>query len=686
MRLAPARARLPMGYQPGLDGLRGVSVIAVILYHLHALDPAGFGWFTGGFFGVEVFFVVSGFLITSLLVEEHGDRGGVAFGQFWLRRARRLLPALFTMLVVVSVWAALWRPDTVARLRTDLPGALFYYSNWLQIVDELGYFAALDTPPLLRHLWSLAVEEQWYLIWPLAFSVLMAAFGGRARRLLAPLLGAGLLSGLVMVLMFRPDDPDRANLLYLGTFTRMSGLLLGAALATTWTPWRWPGAGRRHLLALDVVGFGAIVGLGAAVVLLGNEDPAVYRGGMLAVSILSALAIAAVVHPGAQAMQRVFGSAPLVAVGRRSYGLYLWHWPLFVLVRATSGAGRLVVAVALTVVLSELCYRFVEEPVRRGALGRWFEARRSGDPRSRSRVTVATALYGAAIAIVVVALTVRVVGTEQRDIAVDSSGDATFDAPALAPSTATGPEGASGGASADVGASGASSTTPARLPRRVALVGDSQAYSLAVNQPTGIESTFLITNGAIEGCGVWDEGRVFSRKRDFDRSFEDCKGWEDEWADSVTESGADIALVVLGAWDVFDVALPAGIVQFGTRAGDVEFSTRLQRGIDALREAGAAVALLEVPCMRPTSVEGAAVPPLPERGDDDRVAHLNELLRAAAAANPQDVVFVEGPSEWCDDEAIATDPAFRWDGVHVYKPGAELVYETISSALLQIPV
>ena len=416
-----------MGYIPGLDGLRAVSVIAVMLYHLHALDRTSYGWFQGGFLGVEVFFVVSGFLITSLLIEEHQREGDIDLRQFWLRRARRLLPALFTMLVVVGIWAALWRPDTLARLRTDLPGALFYYSNWLQIVDDVGYFAALDTPPLLRHLWSLAVEEQWYLVWPLVFVALMRATGNRARRLLVPVLAMAAVSALTMILLYRPDDPDRANFLYLSTITRASGLLLGAALATRWTPWRWKGAGRRHLVGLDVVGFGAVAGLGAAVVLLDNESPGLYQGGLLLVSMLSAVAIAAVAHPGAHAMQRVFGSAPLVQIGKRSYGLYLWHWPVFVLTRAATGPGRLAAAVVITVILSEACYRFVEEPVRKGALRRWFAARSESLGGQRRRMTLMTALYGVAALVLLVPLAVRIVAVDDRNIALDESSDVAFD-------------------------------------------------------------------------------------------------------------------------------------------------------------------------------------------------------------------------------------------------------------------
>ncbi|MGD9705925.1 MAG: acyltransferase family protein [Acidimicrobiia bacterium] len=681
-RPSERRARPSMGYLPGLDGLRAVSVIAVMLYHLHALDPTSLGSFRGGFFGVEVFFVVSGFLITSLLIEEHQRAGHVDFRQFWLRRARRLLPALYAMLVVVGIWAALWRPDTVARLRTDLPGALFYYSNWLQIFDDVGYFAALDTPPLLRHLWSLAVEEQWYLVWPPVFALLVRAVGDRPRRLLLPVLGMAAVSVLAMVLLYSPDDAGRANFLYLGTVTRASGLLLGAALATRWQPWRWSGANRRHLVGLDVIGFGAIAGLGAAVVFLDNESSAVYRGGFLLVSTLSAVAIAAVAHPGARAMRQVFGSAPLVQIGKRSYGLYLWHWPVFVLTRAASGAGRLAFAVVVTAVLSEACYRFVEEPVRKGALRRWFGERSSAFGDARRRMTVSTVLYGLAAAALVVPLAVRVVTADEHNIALDESGDVAFDLPTAVATTIPDDSPTAGDRTPTV----ATSTTLATLPRRLTIVGDSQAHSLAINLPAGIESTFTISDGSVEGCGVWDEGTVITEREGFSRTFDECSGWAQEWGAAAMAADAEVALVVIGAWDVFDVQTDAGVVAFDTPGGDARFLGLLRQGIGELSSAGAKVALLEVPCMRPTDAAGAGVPPLPERADDDRVAHLNTLLRQAADENPRDVVFVPGPTEWCDDPSISTDLNYRWDGIHVYKPGAELIYETIAPTLLRVPV
>ena len=171
----------------------------------------------------------------------------------------------------------------------------------------------------------------------------------------------------------------------------------------------------------------------------------------------------------------------------------------------------------------------------------------------------------------------------------------------------------------------------------------------------------------------------------YNLSFGRCEGWQDEWADAAVDADADVALVVLGAWDVFDFELDDGTeLEFGTSEWDTYVTENLQSGIDALAATGAHVALLEVPCMRPQDVEGAGVPALPERGDDDRVAHLNELWRDVAEDNPDTVTFVEGPDEWCDDEDVSDDVAYRWDGVHVYKPGANLIYTTIAPTLLTL--
>jgi hypothetical protein len=228
--------------------------------------------------------------------------------------------------------------------------------------------------------------------------------------------------------------------------------------------------------------------------------------------------------------------------------------------------------------------------------------------------------------------------------------------------------------------------TAAALPRGVVLLGDSEAHALSANRPRGISSTFTLADGSIDGCSIWSTGSVVTATRGFRRSFDDCVGWQDRWGRAVTRAKARLALVVIGAWDVFDRRVGDQLQVFGTPSADLEFSVTLRDGISRVVAAGARVALLEVPCMRPILATGAVVPPLAERADDSRVAHLNDLLRAVAAADPEHVTFVAGPREWCADRAIGTDPSMRWDGVHVTGRGAGLVFQTIAPALLAIPL
>jgi hypothetical protein len=220
---------------------------------------------------------------------------------------------------------------------------------------------------------------------------------------------------------------------------------------------------------------------------------------------------------------------------------------------------------------------------------------------------------------------------------------------------------------------------------RLVVVGDSQAHSLVINKPSNIGKTFTITDGSVDGCGVNDSGRFLTARKGVKTSdFARCAGWEGRWAKAATAAHAQVALVVIGAWDVFDLTEASGNTTFGSPAWDERFVDGLRQGIDALAIAGARVALLEVSCMRPVDAKGAAVPALPERGDDGRVGHLNDLLRQAAAAAPDAGTVVPGPPEWCHDPAISENLSYRWDGVHVLKPGARLVFETIAPDLLAI--
>jgi hypothetical protein len=486
---------------------------------------------------------------------------------------------------------------------------------------------------------------------------------------------------------------DRINLLYLSTFTRCSGLLLGAGAAFVWRPWKAKGASSsRAGGVLSLAGFAAMALLIYAFTVVHLIDRSMYRWQLAAVSVLSLVAVAVVVHPAARRARSFFGSRPLVAIGKRSYGVYLWSWPISVLCGAFDGTWtRFIWAMSLTVVVSEFSYTYIETPIRKGALRRWFAQRRDSDWSTR---TIAAAVV---LVVLVASLGAFFASVKHFDRAAGGD-DVSIDiakVQAAAPTVISQPaSNASPTTAAAVAGTTLNSTAPTVAtvppvqppgPARMVIVGDSQAHALAINLPSGIESAFTISDGSVEGCSVYDDGKVRSQRSSFSRSFADCGGWADKWGKAASKAHAQIALVVLGAWDVFDVEVGGQLIPFHTPAADQRFITDLGTGVAALRAAGSKVALLEVPCMRPKDVKGAGVPALPERGDDARVAHLNDLLRQVAAADPANVSFVSGPTEWCNDPAIATDLGYRWDGVHVYKPGAKLIYETIAPALLAIP-
>jgi peptidoglycan/LPS O-acetylase OafA/YrhL len=656
-----------MGYEPSLDGIRAFSVIAVMLYH------ADIAWLPGGFLGVEVFFVVSGFLITSLLIEERESTRSIDLKQFWIRRARRLLPALVVMLSATAVYVAFFAKDSAPDFRRDVLPSLGYFSNWWQIYAvDTPYFAA-SSLPVLRHLWSLAVEEQWYLIWPLLFTVVFGAKWMRPRISGALLITCSAAIMFTTALRFVQDNETRTNFLYLSTITRSSGLLLGAAVAMLWRPWRknsLPSWWRSSIS--DAFAITSIAVIGVLMATVHVADQRLYQGGLAATTVASAVIVAVVMRPNGLFVKKFFSQDLFVEIGRRSYGLYLWHWPIFVVAHARDSSNRLAVALALTIIINEFVYQFVEIPTRHGALGNWWHNRPQLSAMHR-RLPV----FIAAVVIASLGITgVKVVGIEARDLSIDTStANVIFAVPTTVASASSLP------------AASTTTTTIAKLPRKLVIVGDSQAHSLATNKPSGIEKTFVVTDGSIDGCGIYDRGvGVGGTNGNFRRNFANCVGFEKSWTKSATKAQADVALVVLGAWEVLDLKINSFTLVVNTPPADTMFRTQMKRGIDALRATGATVALLEVACMRPVDSKGGPVPALPQRGDDTRTRHLNDLLREIAAPEDDGVFFVSGPKQWCSDSEISTSLSYRWDGVHAYKPGAKLIFETIATSILQLPV
>jgi peptidoglycan/LPS O-acetylase OafA/YrhL len=342
----------------GLDGLRAVAVLAVVLYHLNV------GWASGGLLGVGVFFVLSGYLITDLLLAEREREGAIALGRFWLRRARRLLPALWVMLVVVTLWIAFLDPAQLGGLRGALVAALLYFSNWWYAFQHVSYFASFGAPSPLGHLWSLAVEEQFYLLWPLLL-ILATRFLHR-RWLLVGLVVAGVIaSAWAMATIFQPgSDPTRV---YEGTDTRAFQLLIGASLALVWPSRRLAPISALRRRGLDALG---AVGMVVIVVMMmdTNEyETFLYRGGMVILSLATVAVVAVLAHPSTL-LGRILGAPPLRWIGVRSYGIYLWHYPIIVLtspVVGTPGPLLTLAQVGATVAVAALSWRFVEEPIRK---------------------------------------------------------------------------------------------------------------------------------------------------------------------------------------------------------------------------------------------------------------------------------------------------------------------------------
>ncbi len=395
LRDGVAAPRLP--YMPGVDGLRALAVGAVVAYH------AGAGWLPGGFLGVDVFFVISGYLITSLLLAEHRASGSIDLIRFWLRRARRLLPAVIVMIAVTLAAMLVLHPDEVGRLRGAVVSSLLYVVNWYQVFADQSYFAEFGRPPVFRHLWSLAVEEQFYLLWPPVLALGLAALG-RRRLVLGVLALLAASTALAWVLYDPLIDPSR---IYYGTDTRGGGLLVGVALAFLWPASRLGRATRENTPpVLDVLGLAALAGLAAVMATMGEFDARLYQGGFLLVSVITAVVLAVIAHPGSL-LGRAFGWAPLVWIGVRSYGIYLWHWPVLMLTRPdldvpVSGIGLTAVQVGLTVGIAALSYRYVEVPFRRAGLRGTILWLRHAWASTRGRAVVA----GMAVAAVGVALLV----------------------------------------------------------------------------------------------------------------------------------------------------------------------------------------------------------------------------------------------------------------------------------------
>ncbi|MEV6965207.1 acyltransferase family protein [Hamadaea sp. NPDC051192] len=769
--MSRAAGRENVRYQPPLDGVRALAVLAVLLFH------AGVRQLPGGFLGVDAFFVLSGFLITSLLLGELQRTGGIALGAFWMRRARRLLPALLATLVVVALLArTLAGGEELALVRGDALATLAYVANWRMIYRGTDYFAQNAAPSPLQHTWSLGIEEQFYLCWPV-IAIAVIVFAPRltrrartylarpphtrwmrrtrprwahpaptrlerptqpraarrtqprtasrtpirwrrptqtrlasptptslerptrpdaARRtqtswtrpahtrstrpahtrwarttpagpaheeagprqasrtqrfgrgiLLALVLAGALASAITAALLYREGDVGRA---YFGTDTRAQALFIGCALALVLSG-REPGFRRR---GQRISGVAAALGLVVTGFLWAYADGTqawLYRGGLTlgALGVVAVLWHVSVVPAGT--LSRVLSVAPLVMIGQISYGLYLWHWPLFQLLDAdrTGVTGTRLIMLRLAVVLAVAIasYWLIERPVRRGVRRpAWFAGRRAA---------MASAL----------AVTVLVAGTVAAVMSGTRPATVTAAAPVVVfPSGAT-----SAGASAAHGPMTRAGRKPGGQPR-ITILGDSVAWTVGTYLPE--HPGLTVTTRAIQGCGIALLPDILTQGSPH-TNYPNCEHWPDRWRSAIRLDDPDVAVILLNRWELMDRRIQGGYQHVGQPAFDTYLSGQLTEGISIAKSRGAQIVLLTAAYTRRSERPDGGLYP---EDEPIRVDAWNHLLQATALRFPGQVSVLDLNAVTCPGGRFAWDVGglrIRSDGLHFTPPGVQQV-------------
>jgi peptidoglycan/LPS O-acetylase OafA/YrhL len=602
---------------PALDGLRGLAVLAVLLFHDDRL--------TGGYLGVDLFFVLSGYLITSLLLAEHAATGTISLSAFWVRRARRLFPALLALLPAVALYAAvLAEPGELARIRGDGIATIAYVANWRSIFDGRSYWDLFAAPSPLEHTWSLAIEEQFYVVWPLVAAAILWLSSGSRRALFATTAALCAASALAMWMFYSPEDSSRA---YLGTDTRGAAILAGASLACVLRRSRndvaTPGAAeasKRGARWLDAAGLVAAVGLAVAWALLDGPSPLLYRGGFWLTELGVLALIACAARDRESLVARALAFRPLAAVGLVSYGLYLWHWPLFVvLTSARVGFGGPLLSAArfgATFAVSIVSYRYLEQPIRKRGLR-----------------LPALMVVPAATALAVLAIVVSTAGAE-------TSPQVVATAPREAPPPSATPENA----------------------LTILVLGDSVAVSLAERLHFVAEGT----DAVVVGRGIGDCSILHDQvpTRSLNRRKHDGGDCDAKWVSDVAELHPHVTLVVLGGGFFAPAEIDGRWQGACDRGWRREYERELRRQLVAVGPDGGRVFLAVVPY---------PVGPWDTTATREKVDCFNETLRRAARSVPEvgllDLQAALCPHATCTVTFDGTP--IRPDGLHFSGAGAE---------------
>jgi len=604
-----------------------LAVAAVLLYHGEV------SWAQGGYLGVDAFFVLSGFLITSLLLAEWRDEGHIAPLAFWARRARRLLPALFLVLGAVALYGALVAaPTELERLRHDGLSALGYIANWGQVFSHESYFQSFAAPSPLRHTWSLAIEEQFYLVWPLLVVGVLRWRRDSVRSLTGVTGGLLACSAVWMIALHEPGtDPSRV---YYGTDTRAQSLLMGALLAMLLARRARP-MGRAATNALHAAAIVAAGTLGWIWMHTSERADWLYQGGFTLCAVLVAIVIASVTQTKRGPLGALLSLRPMRWVGEVSYGLYLWHWPLYVLISpqrtGLDGASLFAARAAATFGAATASFYLVERPIRRGAL-------------KGLRLRLLTPATAGAVAIAMV-LTTGGAATPISDVAAADIG-----APPVAP---TAPSGETG-------------------PVRVMVVGDSVVNSMAPGlERAGPAQGLTVWNAAVDGCGITQdvgEQRVWG----WEPSRRECTpGWRVRWPLQVIQFNPDVVVMLLGTDDAFDRKIDGHEIAFDTPEGDLLTRNELQEAITVLSASGARVVALTTPYHvigwpRQVRIDRSSYNPT-------WVNRWNDNLRAVATRNPATTTIIDFNRFLCPEgkwtDRINGLTVRRFDKMHLSDEG-----------------
>ncbi|HVB92851.1 MAG TPA: acyltransferase family protein [Acidimicrobiales bacterium] len=673
-------------YMPALDGIRAVSIMGIMLNH------GGFGWAAGGLISVNVFFVLSGFLITLLLMREWAKSGTIRLRNFWARRARRLLPALFVLLAGIAVYAWLLAPDgTQGSLRVDGLTTLLYVANWHQIFSGQSYFAQVATTSPLLHTWTLAIEEQFYLVWPLV--VLAVLKWRKSPRLLLGITIFGIAaSAIEMALLFHPGlDPSR---LYYGTDTRAQDILVGAAVALL-IGGRRQGvglgdfargiAGDAGTIAGDAgtieavsaadgidsqegqgvdarrtrrrtIGYSLAIVVAAAVFgfewsRITDSSSLPYRGGFLLADLMVGVVIVGVVRAPTGLPARLLAIRPLTYVGRISYGLYLWHWPvILVLDNARTGLegwSLFLLRAAVSFIIAVLSWHFVEVPIRQRKFTTW-----------RTRAWLPVSVVG-----IVGVLVVATAGGIGAGGAAAGAAATQAEWGAVHVTTFTGP---------------ASNT-------RVLFVGDSLSLTVAIGiAPEAAQYGITIGGRTHVGCGIAvalplnDHGTIGD-------PFPNCPTWPSWWAQDVNQLHPQVVALVMGWWETMDRMYQGRWQHLGDPAFDAYETAQLEKAVSILASTGSRVALMTAPYFD----SGEQPNGLPWDEDSPaRVNRLNSIIESVAARHRGSVWVVplnqyldpNGHFTWTIDGKVVRQP----DGIHTTVDGGAYLAPKVLPALAAI--